>query len=86
MSAQGRHGEVQNQSQALTFAREMQGRQNSVNEAHKAENSSLDSEGGSGEGAAYGDTSGEKNPRDGEKDQTAAGHPGKGKVLDIRGS
>ena len=86
MAAQGRHSEIQSQGQAVTFAREMRERQNSVNETPKAENSGLDSEGGSGEGAAYGDASGEKNSRDNEKDQAAAVHPAKGKILDIRGS
>lgn len=81
-----RHGEVQSQVQTNTFAREMQGRQNSVNQTPKAEHGSFDSEGGSGEGGAFGNNPGGKNQRDGEKDEPAAVCPEKGKILDIRGS
>ena len=86
MTTQLRHGEVQSQVQTTTFTREMQGRQSSVNQASKAKHSSLDSDGGSGEGGAYGNNPGGKNQRDGEKDEAAALHPEKGKILDIRGS
>ena len=86
MTTQLRHGEIQSQVQTSTFAREMQGRQNSVGETPRAEHGSFDSEGGSGEGGAFGHSHGGKNQRDGEKDEAAALHPEKGKILDIRGS
>ncbi len=82
----GRHGEVQAQGQVSVFAREMKDRQNSVNEAPKAEGGQVDAEnGGEGGGASY-ESPGKKNPHEGEKENTAGTHPAKGKILDIRGS
>ena len=86
MSTQVRHGEVAGQGQTLSFAREMKERQNTVAEAPKSEKGTLDTEGGGGEGGAYYSGSGGKQAREEDVPGKDDEYPGKGKILDIRGS
>ncbi len=83
VAAQGRHGEVQAESLATGFLREMTERAQTVNEAPKSENS-VDSESAGGS-AAWEFPDDRKNGKDGAK-REASGHPTKGKLLDIQGA
>jgi hypothetical protein len=83
VAAQGRHGEVQAESLATSFMREMTERSQAVNEAPKSDNS-VDSESAGGS-AAWESPGGKGNGNDGSRKE-ASGHPIKGKLLDIQGA
>jgi hypothetical protein len=86
VATQGRQGEVQAQGQVSEFSREMRERQNSVNEAPKAEGGKVDAENAGEGGGAFYDAQGRKKGQEPEKESLAGAHPVKGKILDIRGS
>lgn len=80
-----RHGEIQTQSQILSFSREMSQKSQTVSEPVKtvAENK-VDSESPGGGGTFY-DSHGGRGEKGADKDNPGTQHPFKGKVLDIRG-
>jgi len=83
VAASGRHGEAQAESLSAGFAREVNQRAQTVNEAPKSENNvNTDSGGGS---AAWMLLGGKKKGKD-EPEKEPPGHPTKGKLLDIQGA
>ena len=83
VAAQGRHGEVQTENQAVVFSKEMNQRAQTVNEPPKAENSvDGESAGGSAAWEAPSDKGGETK----EGETPGSTHPSKGKLLDIQGA
>ena len=83
VAAQGRHGEVQTENQAVLFAKQMDQKAQTVNEPPKAENS-VDSESAGGSAAWEGPTEKKNETKEGGREGSA--HPSKGKLLDIQGA